>query len=549
MIDDKRLPTIIVFLVVIAAVILLAVALFVPYEDKGLSMAYETELFDTDTVIDVDILMDEADWQDMMETSSSGEYHRCDVIVNGEKYYSVGIRPKGNSSLIMVTTSGSERYSFRLKFDEYVDGQTCHGLDTLILNNNINDTTMMREAITYDMFRYLGADASLYNYASVSLNGEYFGVYVALESVLDSFCMRNYGTHYGAVYKPDNANLNEMNDMFGGDFNIADIFNGEVDFAELLQKFSDEMGAASGEPGASDEFSFGGFGSDESSLAMALNYVGDDLDSYADIWASAKVNDSWDSHRRVVTALKHVSESNELETYVDIDNVLRYMAVQTFVRNTDGLTGIVSHNYYLYEDDGRLNLIPWDYNESFGITSDLSDLINFPIDTPFTMTDLSARSFFMNILAVDEYREQYHEYLRRLSEEYVLGGGFMETYTRIRSQIDGLVATDPHSFYKYDDYSAAADALVDCVTLRAQSVLGQVDGTIPSTREGQAEHPERLLDVSSADLSAMSRGGTAMFEDMFGDMDFAALFGGASGEASDEASETGASEETLSRVG
>ena len=53
------------------------------------------------------------------------------------------------------------------------------------------------------MYRYLGVDASLYNYAELSLNGEYLGVYLALEAVEDSFLLRNYGTGDGKLYKPD----------------------------------------------------------------------------------------------------------------------------------------------------------------------------------------------------------------------------------------------------------------------------------------------------------------------------------------------------------
>ena len=62
----------------------------------------------------------------------------------------------------------------------------------------------MKEAIVYDMYQYLGADASLYNYAEISVNGVYWGVYLALEAVEESFLLRNYGTEGGELYKPEN---------------------------------------------------------------------------------------------------------------------------------------------------------------------------------------------------------------------------------------------------------------------------------------------------------------------------------------------------------
>ena len=65
----------------------------------------------------------------------------------------------------------------------------------------------MKEAVVYDMYRYLDTDASLYNYAKISLNGEYWGVYLALEAVEESFLLRNYGTQDGKLYKPDSMDM------------------------------------------------------------------------------------------------------------------------------------------------------------------------------------------------------------------------------------------------------------------------------------------------------------------------------------------------------
>ena len=149
-------------------------------------MAYESALFDTDQVIQIDIQMTEEKWEEMLENAMAEEYYPCDVLVNDRKIYNVGIRPKGNTSLSSIAQNpDSDRYSLKLEFDHYVDGQTCFGLDKLILNNNYADPTNMKEAVIYDMYQYLGADASLYNYAEISVNGEYWGVYLALEAVED----------------------------------------------------------------------------------------------------------------------------------------------------------------------------------------------------------------------------------------------------------------------------------------------------------------------------------------------------------------------------
>ena len=182
------------------------------------------------------------------------------------------------------------------------------------------------------------------------------------------------------------------------------------------------------------------------------------------------------------------------------------MAVQTFVVNLDGLSGNMAHNYYLYEKNGQLSLIPWDYNLAFGgfQSSDASSTINFPVDTPFSSgVSTEDRQFFMALLNVEEYREQYHAYLSQLVEEYVDGGRFDEVYQRIRSQIDTLVADDPTSFYTYEEYDQAAQMLYQTVLLRAESVKGQIGGSIPATTAEQQENPSLLMETSSIDLSVM----------------------------------------------
>ena len=203
-------------IIALTAIAVLLCFLAIGYADKlnklfggsSVTMEYESKLFNTDEVISIDIQMDEDEWEKMLANASSEEYYVCDVVINGKKIRNVAIRPKGNTSLSAIMMDpDSDRFSLKLEFDHFVDGQTCFGLDKLILNNNYADATNMKEAIIYDMFQYLGADASLYNYAEVSVNGEYWGVYLALEGVEQSFMLRNYGTQDGELYKPDTMEM------------------------------------------------------------------------------------------------------------------------------------------------------------------------------------------------------------------------------------------------------------------------------------------------------------------------------------------------------
>lgn len=532
MVTNKYITKIISALMALAVILCLATSAFskqlqAVYGNNAVTMEYETELFDTDQVMDIDILMDEDDWNEMLENAISEEYYSCDVVVNGKKFYSVGIRPKGNTSLSSIASApDTDRYSFKLEFDHYIEGQTCYGLDKLILNNNYADATNMKEAVVYDMYQYLDVDASLYNYAKICVNGDYRGMYLALEAVEDSFMLRNYGTEDGNLYKPESMGVGggdgEEGKDGGGFQGGAPQMGNPPENIQMPQSENDKMPdefqfSQNGEQSEDIDFSDFKMGAIGGSGGADLNYTDDDLDSYSTIWDGEVTSSGKKDHKRVVEALKNISEGTDLETYMDVDNILKYMAVHTFVVNDDSLSGTMAHNYYLYEYNGKLNILPWDYNLSFGgmsmgggmggQSSGATSVINDAIDTPFSITN-----FFDALLENEEYLAKYHEYLNELVEKYVNGGEFQKTYERIRSQIDELVAEDPTAFYSYEEYEAAVEMLYEVINLRGESVSGQLDGTIPSTDDGQKADSSTLIDGSGIELSvmgSMSMGGGA----------------------------------------
>ena len=202
----------------------------------------------------------------------------------------------------------------------------------------------------------------------------------------------------------------------------------------------------------------------------------------------------------MVKALKNISEGTDLEDSMDIENLLKYMAVHIFSVNDDSLSGNMAHNYYLYESGGKLNLLPWDYNLAFGgmgMGNNASSVVNSPIDHAFSGTD-----FFDTLMENEEYHEKYLSYLQQLVDAYITGGGFETFYNRTRSQIDSLVKDDPTAFYTYEEYEAAAEMLCTVVKLRGESIEGQLNGTIPTTEEEQ-KNADTTIDASTVDLSVM----------------------------------------------
>ena len=93
----------------------------------------------------------------------------------------------------------------------------------------------MKDYLCYQMMGYMGVDAPLCSYVWITINGEAWGLYLAVEGVEDSFLERNYGTSYGELYKPDSQS------MGGGRGNGADI--SETELAE--QFFSEDTASDS----------------------------------------------------------------------------------------------------------------------------------------------------------------------------------------------------------------------------------------------------------------------------------------------------------------
>ena len=476
------------------------------------TLGYESRLFDTSYVHSIDIVMD--DWDSFVENCESEEYSSCAVVIDGESYKNIAIRAKGNTSLSQVANYGNDRYSFKLEFDHYSDSTTYHGLDKLCLNNIIQDNTYMKDYLCYTMMNYAGVSSPLCSFAFITVNGEDWGLYLAVEAVEDSFLERNYDST-GNLYKPDSMSMGggrgNGKDFDQDDFDLSkfDKFNtensGENDTSDSTDTSSKtnfqppQMGNFGG--GKGDKGGFGGMGSDD----VKLIYTDDDFDSYENIFDSAKTDITDSDKTRLINSLK-VLNSDDAASAVDVDAVIKYFAVHNFVCNFDSYTGSMIHNYYLYENDGILSMIPWDYNLAFGGFvggSDSTSMINYPIDSPVSGGDTDSRPMLAWIFSDEEYTELYHEALSEFIANYFESGYFGEEIDRVTALISPYVEKDPTKFCTYDEFTEGAAALKEFCTLRAESVRGQLDGTIPSTSDAQSEDSSALISGSSVSISAM----------------------------------------------
>ena len=484
------------------------------------SCGYESRLFDTSKVHSIDIVMD--DWEGFLETCEDEEYTACTVIIDGDSYKNVAIRAKGNTSLSTVSQLGSDRYSLKIEFDHYNSAENYYGLDKLCLNNIIQDTTYMKDYLSYQLMAQMGVPSPLCSYAYLTINGEECGLYLAVEDVEDAFLARNYGSDHGELYKPDSQSFGGGRGN-GKDFNMDDFdpedFNPEdFDPSQMAQGADDSnrpqppggapQGAGGGMPEQNgdnrgpngDDHGPGGgmsMGSDD----VKLQYIDDDTDSYANIFDNAKTDITKADKKRLIASLKSLSEGTDIEDVVDTDEVIRYFVVHNFLCNGDSYTGSMIHNYYLYEEDGQLSMIPWDYNLAFGTfqSSDATAEVNTPIDTPVSGGSMDDRPMLSWIFADDTYTQLYHQYF----SEFLDSVDFDTLIETTKELIAPYVEKDPTKFYTYEEFEQGVEALKTFCELRTESIEGQLDGTIPSTADGQSQDDSNLIDASALTLSDM----------------------------------------------
>lgn len=249
-------------------------------------------------------------------------------------------------------------------------------------------------------------------------------------------------------------------------------------------------------------------GPDSSGGGSDLVYTDDDTDSYADIFDNAAFDPTDEDKERVVRALKQLSLGEQLEAYFDVDACLRYFAAQTFIVNMDSYYSNLKHNYYLYEEGGQLTILPWDLNLAFGgfQASDATDAVNSAVDTPMGGELEESRPMFAKLMEVPEYQERYHQYLDQIVAGYVGSGQFGGTFDAVTAAIDSYVRSDATAFYGYEEYQEAIANLRQFILLRAQSVAGQLSGTIPSVTSEQSGS-DALVDASGVSLAAMGMQG------------------------------------------
>lgn len=370
--------------------------------------------FPQDKVVDVKITIDPDDFKDMLDNAAAEQFKQASVEYNGETFENVAIRTKGNLSLnSVVNMADSDRYSFKISFDEYVN-QTLGGISKVNLNNNYSDNSYMQEFLSYELAEEMGLPTPKRSYVNVYVNGELWGFYLAVEQIGDAYLERHFGQAYGTLYKAN-----------------------------------------------------GGSGSELTWLETAEAYTGLDV-------KSDKHND-----KALLAMLDELNNGSNYDGVLDTDNVLKYIALNAVIGNMDSYLSEKKHNYYLYELDGIFSVLPWDYNMAFGGFGGSGILIDEP-----TTGAVADRPLVSKLLAVDEYKERYHEIISEMLNGYMESVRFEARVAELRAMISEYVKADPTAFVTYEQYEQGVEKLLSFTETQTASIAKQLDGTEPSSGDG-----------------------------------------------------------------
>lgn len=247
----------------------------------------------------------------------------ANIEFEGQQWTNVGIRFKGNSSLMGTWGGGSLKLPFKLDFDQFeeeypeINNQKFYGFQELSFSSNWSDSSLLREKVTADIFRKAGVPSAQTAFYAVYMNyGEgpvYFGLYTAVEMIEDTVIETQFADDNGNVYKPEGTGATFAEGTFNEDDFEKETNEDEADYSDVIALFD------------------------------AL-------------------------HAETRTTDPETWRAN-LESVFDADGFIRWLAVNTVVQNWDTY-GRMEHNYYLYNDNGQITWIPWDNNmalsEGFG---------------------------------------------------------------------------------------------------------------------------------------------------------------------------------------
>jgi hypothetical protein len=325
------------------------------------------------------------------------------LTVDGRVYDNVGVHYRGASSFLFIA-EGRKR-SLNLTLDFINENQNLGGYRNFNLLNANGDATLLKGILYYEIARdYLPAPRA--NFAKVVINGEYWGVYVNTQQEDKDFINDWWKTRDGARWKAP--------------------------------------GSPWGQAG--------------------LNYIGDNIEDYKKIYEIHSKDDpaSWAA---LVTLCKVLTQTpldrleRELEPMFDVDEALRFLAIESALVNDDGYW-IRASDYNLYRDTkGRFHIYPHDGNEAFydvpanarGGAARGTDL------DPFIGSDDPVKVLLNRLVAVPSLRARYLAYVKDIATKWLDWNRLGPIALKYQALIDADVKADTRKLDSYEAFKTLVE--------------------------------------------------------------------------------------------
>ena len=311
-------------------------------------------VYDDSQIAIINITIDPEDLEWMYDNVESDSIHLATVQFQNtyidEFVDSIGFRLRGNTSRV------SEKKSFKVDFNHFISGRDFYGVEKLNLNGEHNDPSIVRSKLCWDFFQDIGMVSSRAAHVKLYINNEYFGLYISVEHIDDTFLSKHFNN--------DNGNLWKC--LWPAD----------------------------------------------------LTYRGDDPEDYHPYYDETrpyelKTNTNDYDYSKLARLIRVIHETpDSLDLVLDIKETLQYLAMNTLTGSWDDYR-FLRNNFYLYHDpsDGLIHLIPYDYDNTFSI--DWFDLDWSTIDPyDYAVIDNDGRPLTDYIFSQARYRNLFSHFLQ-----------------------------------------------------------------------------------------------------------------------------------------
>lgn len=369
-------------------------------------------LYELDSIQSIEILFGIDDWGQSLDSLyvNSNEYQIATVKINGEEFPFSGVR-------IAKSLAGSTRAtkkSFEIKLNLISQSQNYQGVRELVLSQSLRDPSFVRDVLFADMANdYLYSPRA--NYASLEINGTFYGLMVNLECINRDYIERNFSKSDGTLLGAS-LGTNKEEKIRVGDCRI-NAFGSLQKEASPTCYFNDY-----------ELISDGGW----DHLMELCNVLGNEAATYS-----------------------------ELNDMLDLDQVLWYLALSNLTVSLKSYAGRQSGNYYLYrKENGQFVILPWASNLSFGsfkgadTKSDLS-IKELERLEPFLHKDNVTKPLISAVMRHPEAVVKYKAFYLELYNKYLKSNWYQDRIDELRQMIRPIREKDENSYYNLDQFDAS----------------------------------------------------------------------------------------------